>query len=98
MTLYTSQRLVKHEEKVTTKGGVIKWFGIIILVTRFEFGDRASLCSNVSQSKYRSDPVFGKTDMSRHRFDMMWRHVLWIHNPDVQDEGMSHEAHRWKTI
>ena len=42
MTLYTSQQLVKHGEKGTTKGEIIKWFGIIILATRFEFGDRAT--------------------------------------------------------
>ena len=75
MTLYTSQQLVKHGEKGTTKGEMIKWFGIIILATRFEFGDRESLCYTVSQSKYRSAPDFGKNGMNRHRFDMLWRHV-----------------------
>ena len=35
MTLYTSQNLVKHGEKGTTKGVIIKLFGIIILATRF---------------------------------------------------------------
>ena len=54
---------------------MIKWFGIIILATRFEFGDRASLWYTVSQSKYRSAPDFGKIVMNRHRFDMLWRHV-----------------------
>ena len=43
MTLYTSQNLVKHGEKGETKGEMIKWYGIIILATRFEFLDRASL-------------------------------------------------------
>ena len=82
MTLYTTQQLVKHGEEGTSKGGIIKWFGIIILATCFEFGDRASLWSNVSQIKYRtapafgrSAPAFGKTVMNRHRFDMLWRHV-----------------------
>ena len=77
---------------------MIKWFGIIILATRFEFGDRSSLWSTVSQSKYRPAPDFGKTGMNRHRFDMLWRHVRWSHQPDVQYEGMSHEAHWWKFI
>ena len=77
---------------------MIKWFGIIILATRFEFGDRSSLWSNVSQSKYRYAPAFDKTGMNRHRFDMLWIHVIWIHHPDVQDEGKSHEAHFWKLV
>ena len=94
MTLYTSQQLVKRGDKGTTKGEMIKWYLIIILATRFEFGDRASMWSTVSQSKYRSAPAFGKTGMNRHRFNIMWRHVPWIHQPDVRGEGKSHEAHR----
>ena len=77
---------------------MIKWFGIIILATRFEFGDRSSLWSTVSQSKYRSDPTFGKNGTNRHRFDMMRRNVLWIHQPDVRDEGTSHEDNWWKLV
>ena len=49
MTLYTSQKLVKHGEKGTTKGEMIQWFGIIILATCFEFGYRSSLWSTLSQ-------------------------------------------------
>ena len=90
MTLYTSQQLVKHGEKGTTKGEMIKSFGIIIRATCFEFVYRASLWSNVSQSKYRSAPYFGKTSMNRHHLDMLWRHVRWSHQPYVQDEGTSH--------
>ena len=62
---------------------MVVWFGFIILATRFESGDRTSLGSTVSQSKYSSDPDFGKTGINRHYFDMLWRHVLWIHQPDV---------------
>ena len=36
--------------------------------------------------------------MNRHRFDMLWRHVRWIHHTDVQGEGTSHEAHWWKLV
>ena len=36
--------------------------------------------------------------MNRHRFNIMLRNVQWSHHPDVQDEGTSHEAHRWKLV
>ena len=90
MTIYTYQQLVKHGDKGKNNGEMIKWFGIIILATRFEFGDRASLWSNVSQSKYRSDTDFGKTVMNRHCFNIMWRHVLSSHQPDMRGEGTIH--------
>ena len=76
---------------------MIKWFGIMILATRFEFGDRARLWSTVSQSKYKSAPAFGKNGMNRHRFDILWRHVRWIHHPDMWDEVTSHETH-WRKL
>ena len=76
----------------------MKWFEIIILATHFEFGDRASLWSTFSQSKYRSAPAFGHTGMNMHRFDMLWRHVRRIHQTDVRGEGTMHEAHWWKLV
>ena len=36
--------------------------------------------------------------MNRHHFNMMWRHVRWSYQLDVQGEGMSHEAHWWKLV
>ena len=77
---------------------MIKWFGIVILATCFEFGDRAILWSTVSQSRYRSAPVFGKTDMNMHRFDVLWRLVQCSHQLDVRGEGTNHESHRWKLV
>ena len=49
VTLYTSQQLAKHGDKVTTNGEINKWLAIIILATYFEFGDRVSLWSTVSK-------------------------------------------------
>ena len=98
MKMYTSQQLVKHGEKGTNNGETIKWFGIIILATCFEFGDRASLWSTVSKSKYRYAPAFGKTGMNRHRFNMLWTNVQWIHHTDIRDEGTGHESHLWKLV
>ena len=74
---------------------MIKWFGIIILATRLKFGYRASLWYTVSQSKHRSATDFGNNGINRHRFYMLWRHVLCSH---VQGEGTSHEAYRWKLV
>ena len=54
---------------------MVKQSGIVILATHFEFGDRASMWSTASQSKYRSAYDFGRIGTNRHRFDMMWRHV-----------------------
>ena len=53
-----------------TTGGLLKYFGIMILATRYEFGSRADLWSTTNTSKYVEAPCLGKkTGMSRNRFD-----------------------------
>jgi hypothetical protein len=39
------------------------------LITRFEFGERASLWSTNREHKNIPPPAFGKTGMSNRRFD-----------------------------
>ena len=34
--------------------------------------------------------------MHMHRFDVLWRHALWIDHPNKQYEGTIHEAHQRK--
>jgi hypothetical protein len=47
----TSRDLLhRRKKKPTTTGEIIKFFGVLILSTRFEFGTRASLWSNTPQS------------------------------------------------
>ena len=36
--------------------------------------------------------------MNRPRFDILWRHVWWSHQPYVWDEGTVHEPHWWKFV
>ncbi|KAG7372651.1 transposase IS4 [Nitzschia inconspicua] len=52
----------------TTVGELLKFFGIIILATRFEFESRASLWSMTPLSTFIPAPNFGRA-MSRDRFD-----------------------------
>jgi Transposase IS4 len=55
----TSKALVKEGSPKTTKGEMLKWFGILLLITRFEFGDRATLWQTKSHCKYIPAPSFG---------------------------------------
>ena len=77
---------------------MIRWFEVIILATSFEFVDSVILWYTIYQSKYRSSPSFFKTGMNRYRFDMLWSHVRWSHQPGVRGEGIIHQAHWWKLI
>ena len=94
----TNDQLRIHQQQSTTTGEAYKFFGLWILATRFEFGSRASLWSNVAPSKFAPAPAFGKTGTSRHRFDNLWRHIRFSDQKEDRPEGMSSEKHRWTLV
>jgi Transposase IS4 len=95
----TSEKLQDHGYATTTVGELLKWFGVTILITRFEFGDRASLWSTVGDCKYMSAAnLGGRTGMSRNRYDTLLQHIVWSYQPFERPEGMSSEAYRWMLV
>ena len=56
----------------TTKGEILKLFGILILISKFEFTDRGSLWSQIPSSKYEAAPNLGRTGMSKNRFEELF--------------------------
>jgi Transposase IS4 len=98
MLLSTNTLLHEHNKKTTTKGELLIFFGIILLATKYEFKSRASLWSNSPPTKYENAPGFGKTGMSRVRFDDIWRFIRWSSQPDERQEGMSSERYRWMLV
>ena len=67
----------------TRAGEIVKFFGVMLLVTRFEFGSWASLWSNTSTNKYIPAPLFGLTGMPRKRLDNLWMYIRFsdqLHN------------------
>jgi hypothetical protein len=84
--------------KAMSKGELLKFVGVLILTTRFEFGCRASLWSTTAPYKYVPAPQFGKTGMPRHRFDTILRCLRFSDQPPVRQEGMSAERYRWMLV
>ena len=77
MVARTSAVLVENTLAPTSSGEVLKFLGINILITRFEFGSRATLWSSVQTSKYVPAVALGeKTGMPRDRFDHLWRFMV----------------------
>ena len=59
----------------TTIGEILKFFGAIIITTKFEFGSRRKLWSSVAPSNYVPDPCFVKTGILGNRFDDIWAYI-----------------------
>ena len=75
----------------TLAGEIVKFFGVMLLATRFEFGSRASLWSNVTTNKYIPAPSFGQTGMPRKRFDDLWMCIRFSEQPPNRPSGVSLE-------
>jgi hypothetical protein len=98
MIALTNVELKKVKLPDTNLSEVLKFFGILILSTRFEFGRRSELWSTTAPSKYRPAPCFGRTGMSRSRFDILFVHMRWSEQPPSRPPSMSSEAFRWQLV
>jgi hypothetical protein len=99
MVRNTSANLKAQGKPEITTGELLKWFGITILITRYEFGDRASLWSTEPPNKYIPAPSIGtRTGMSRNRYDTILKGLVWSFQPTARPEGMSSEEHRWMLV
>ena len=82
MVEQTSANLTMASKPMTSIGEILKWIGINILITRYEFGERSSLWSSKSGSKYIPAPNIGyRTGMSRERYDTLLQHMSWSFQP-----------------
>jgi hypothetical protein len=82
----------------TTVEEMIKFFGLIILATRFEFTTRASLWSRIALSRFHAAPLFGRSGMARNRFDVIWAALRFSHQPANRPHNTSSEEYRWMLV
>ena len=90
----TNQKLRAQEYASITKGGLIKFFGIIILGSRYEFGSRREIWSTASVSRLVKVPNFGaKNGISRKWFHNIWSSIWFIEQSEERTEGVTNMAH-----
>ena len=87
----TSRRLRARAKKPTSAGEFLRFFGVLVLMTRVEFADRRSLWESDETDK-RVQQVNLCKDMSRHRFEKMLSHIAF--------SGEQHPAtyDRWSEV
>ena len=91
MVNWTNIQLLKSSMKETTPSEVLKFFGILILTTTFEFTSRTSLWNTTAWSKYRPAPQFRLTVSC-----MRWSFQPAV--PTFKGESASSEVFRWKLV
>ena len=94
----TTNDLAMARKNYTTAGEIVKFFGVMLLVTQFEFGSRASLGSNTSTNKYIPAPSFGLTGMPQKWFDDLWMCIRFSDQPRNHPSEMTSEQYHWRLV
>eukprot|EP00171_Calliarthron_tuberculosum_P023795 IDg23795t1 len=98
MVRLTSASLRRLGKPVTSVGEMLRFFGILVLATRYEFGNRAELWSNTAATKHLDAPAFGhKTGVPRKLFDTIWQCLAFSETLDANTESSS-TRRRWSLI
>ena len=71
LVAWTPQNLELRNKVYTTDTDILRFFGILIPATRFQFNDRRDLWTSSPTAKYKFATNFSKTRMSRDRFEQL---------------------------
>eukprot|EP00977_Amphora_coffeiformis_P024489 scaffold16003_cov149-Amphora_coffeaeformis.AAC.5 len=94
----TNIRLNEKKKTPIDYDELLSFFGVIILGTRFESSGRASLWNKTSTSRFVPPPDFGRTGLSRRRFEDIWYSLRFSYQPDTRPLHMSSEDYRWMLV
>ena len=94
----TNNKLAMARKNYIMTGEIVKFFGVMLLVTRFEFGSWASLWSNKSINKYIPASSFGLTGMPQKQFDDLWMCIRFSDQPCNCPSEMTSEQYHWRLV
>ena len=94
----TNNELAMVRKNYTTTGEIVKFFGVMLLVTWFGFGSQVSLWSNTSTNKYIPAPSFGLTGMPWKQFNDLWMCIRFHDQPCNHPSEMTSEQYCWRLV
>jgi hypothetical protein len=95
--LINEEQVINKKPQVTT-GELLKFLGVLILGTRYDFGHRADLWRTEVGRRILHAPEFGtKTGMPRKMFDDIWSSWTFSRQAERRDDEGS-AAHRWRLV
>ena len=94
----TNNELSMVRKNYTMTGEIVKFFGVMLLVTRFEFGSHASLWSKTSTNKYIPAPSFGLSGMPWKQFNDLWMCIRFRDQPCNHPSDMTSEQYCWRLV
>eukprot|EP00171_Calliarthron_tuberculosum_P014505 IDg14505t1 len=93
MVEWTNVQLSRRCVHVTSVSELLRFIGVLVLLTRFKFGCRRSMWATTSKFKYIAAPNFAAI-IPRIRFEMLRYCILFSNCYNGDDEGMN----RWNLV
>jgi Transposase IS4 len=76
--ILTNKSLQNNKWKEIELGELLQFFVVVLLITKFDFGQRHKLWNAVSTFRYIASPQFGiRTGMCRNRFKEIWMDLVF---------------------
>jgi hypothetical protein len=94
----TNDKLGQNKKAIMSHAELMRFFGVCILITRYDFDFRRDLWSTTTGSKYMAPVNLAATGMSRHRFDDIWGCLTFSIQPPNRPPGMSSASYRWLLV
>lgn len=90
----TNINLLKDRCAVTDASEILRFIGVLVLMSRFEYGPRADLWKTTSENKYIPAPNFGRF-MTQYRFTKLRSSIRFSDNGNQENDG---GINRWGLV
>lgn len=94
----TNSELAKRGKPLTTISEILRYFGVVLLLSRHEFSSRKDLWSPTNSYKYIPSPNFARI-MASHRFEMLRCCIRYSYCATERDnESSDNSRNRWALV
>ena len=95
----TNAQLSKRNLDEMDVAEFLRWFGVVLLISRCEFSTRRELWAARSHSKFLPSVELGRsTGMSRQRYDDIWTCLRLSFQPETRPDNVPSEEYRWMLV
>jgi Transposase IS4 len=92
----TNKSLRNNGGKEIELGELLRFFGVVLLITKLDFRRRCELWNTVGMFKYIPSPQFRiRTGMCRNRFEEIWMNLVLSAQPEERPADMSSVTYQW---
>ena len=95
----TNAQLAKRNLDKMDLAKFLKWFGVVLLISRCEFSFQRELWSTWNHSRFLPPVELGRaTGMLQQRYDDIWMYLCLSFQPENRPDNVPSEEYRWMLV